>query len=53
MPVRNYRQAKRNREENRKAKQKQKLERKLNRGTTPALSDRAPPEPSKGTEDVP
>jgi hypothetical protein len=35
MATRNYRQAKRNREETKKKKQQEKLQRKQNRGTTP------------------
>ena len=35
MTMRNYRQAKRNREETKKKKQQEKLQRKLNRGTAP------------------
>jgi hypothetical protein len=43
MAIRNYRQAKRNREETRKKKQQEKLQRKLNRGAT---SDAAPEPPA-------
>ena len=42
MAIRNYRQAKRNREETRKKKQQEKLQRKLSRGTTPEPSQEAP-----------
>ena len=36
MAIRNYRQAKRNREDSRKKRQQQKLERKLSKGAAPA-----------------
>ena len=42
MAMRNYRQAKRNRDEARKKKQQEKLQRKQNRGTTPEPSQEAP-----------
>ena len=42
MATRNYRQAKRNREENKKKKQQEKLQRKLNRGTVPDAVQEVP-----------
>lgn len=42
MAIRNYRQAKRNREETRKKKQQEKLLRKLNRGTAPEVAPESP-----------
>lgn len=42
MAIRNYRQAKRSREDNRKKRQQQKLERKLSRGATPPAAADAP-----------
>jgi hypothetical protein len=41
MAIRNYRQAKRNREDTRKKRQQEKLERKQNRGTSAPETDPA------------
>lgn len=42
MAQRNYRQAKRNREETRKKKQQEKLQKKLSRGSAPEVIQEAP-----------
>lgn len=52
MAIRNYRQAKRSREDSRKKRQQQKLERKLSRGaaTTPAADTPVAPADSETKE---
>lgn len=42
MAIRNYRQAKRHREETKKKKQQEKLQRKMNRGTNPGPAQEPP-----------
>ena len=51
MAVRNYRQAKRNREETKKKKQQEKLQRKQNRGAVPDAVQEAPTAESPANPD--
>lgn len=53
MPIRNYRQAKRNREDARKKRQQQKLDRKLNRGPADPAPEAPATPPSGSAEETP
>jgi hypothetical protein len=49
MATRNYRQAKRNREETKKKKQQEKLQKKLSRGTIPEGTEEPTPTETEGS----